>query len=454
MNMQATLTPPHSTEAEQAVLGGLMLRNSAWDAVSDKLTQTSFYERTHQLIWSAMAVMLNAASPVDVVTLAEELENQGTLQDAGELSYIGMLARNTPSAANITAYADIVQNHAIRRQLAATAHDIAAQAYEADGATTAQMLDEAEQSILAIANKDAAETEFKSLKSVLPRVIQDIDERFENPNTLSGMDTGFSALNTKTTGFQPADLIIIAARPSMGKTALAMNIAQHVAVSNGKAVAIFSMEMPAKQLTTRLLSSVGLIDSTRLRTGEMMAEDWDTLTVATSKLNKAPLFIDDNAALTVGQIRARARRLHREQKEGLSLIVIDYIQLMQGSGKADNRTTELSEITRGLKALAKELNIPIIALSQLNRSLEQRPNKRPIMSDLRESGAIEQDADVILFIYRDEVYNEETTEKGKAEIIIGKQRNGPIGTINLSWQGQFTRFGNFAYSNEQQGGYQ
>ena len=443
---QALKVPPHSVEAEQSVLGGLMLDNSAWEQVSDLLVEQDFYRHDHQLIFRGIAELMEQANPVDVITLAEWHNQRGELDKVGELAYLGALARNTPSAANIKAYASIVRERSILRQLIQIGNNIANMAFTPEGRNSEEMLDTAERRVFEIAEKGAKRGGgFIQVKDVLSKVVDKIDTLFEQDSGITGLPTGFIDFDDQTSGLQPADLVIIAGRPSMGKTTFAMNIAENAAIHSKQPVALFSMEMPADSLAMRMLSSLGRIDQHRLRTGRLNDDDWPRLTSAIALLNEAPLFIDDTGGLTPSELRARARRLKREH--GLSLIIVDYLQLMSGSAngrQAENRTNEISEISRSLKALAKELNVPVIALSQLNRSLEQRPNKRPVMSDLRESGAIEQDADIIVFIYRDEVYNEDSAEKGKAEIIISKQRNGPIGTVALTFQGKYTRFENFA----------
>ncbi|HAO24710.1 MULTISPECIES: replicative DNA helicase [unclassified Methylophaga] len=443
---QALKVPPHSVEAEQSVLGGLMLDNSAWEQVSDLLVEQDFYRHDHQLIFRGIAELMEQANPVDVITLAEWHNQRGELDKVGELAYLGALARNTPSAANIKAYASIVRERSILRQLIQIGNNIANMAFTPEGRNSEEMLDTAERRVFEIAEKGAKRGGgFIQVKDVLSKVVDKIDTLFEQDSGITGLPTGFIDFDDQTSGLQPADLVIIAGRPSMGKTTFAMNIAENAAIHSKQPVAVFSMEMPADSLAMRMLSSLGRIDQHRLRTGRLNDDDWPRLTSAIALLNEAPLFIDDTGGLTPSELRARARRLKREH--GLSLIIVDYLQLMSGSSngrQAENRTNEISEISRSLKALAKELNVPVIALSQLNRSLEQRPNKRPVMSDLRESGAIEQDADIIVFIYRDEVYNEDSAEKGKAEIIISKQRNGPIGTVALTFQGKYTRFENFA----------
>ncbi len=442
---EALKVPPHSVEAEQSVLGGLLLDNRSWEKIADLVVENDFYRRNHQLIFRAISELFEQSQPVDVITLAEWHDSRGELDQVGELAYLGMLARDTPSVANIVAYASIVRERSVLRQLIAVGAAISNVAFNPEGRNSDEMLDLVERQVFEIAEKGAKRKGgFIQVKEVLSRVVDRIDTLFEQDSPITGLSTGFTDFDMQTSGLQPADLVIVAGRPSMGKTTFAMNLAESVVIKSKLPVAVFSMEMPADALAMRMLSSLGQIDQHRLRTGRLNDDDWPRLTSAIALLNEAPLFIDDTPALTVTELRARARRLKREH--GLSLIVIDYIQLMQGSG-GENRATEISEISRSLKALAKELELPVVALSQLNRSLEQRPNKRPIMSDLRESGAIEQDADLIVFIYRDEVYNEDSAEKGKAEIIISKQRNGPIGTVHLTFQGQYTRFENFAYNN-------
>ncbi len=436
--------PPHSLEAEQAVLGGLMLEEAAWDKIADVLTAEDFYRHDHRLIFQAVSELVAAQRPVDVVTVSEHLESQGRLEEAGGLAYLAALAQNTPSAANIHAYASIVREKAVLRALIRVGQEITERAFQPEGRPVAELLDAAEQAVFHIAEQGArGRAGFTNIKDLLTRAVDRIDALFQQDNPITGVPTGFADFDEMTSGLQPSDLIIVAGRPSMGKTTFAMNIAEHVAVREGLPVAVFSMEMPGEQLAMRLMSSLGRIDQHKVRTGRLEDDDWPKLTMAVGELAEAPLFIDDTPALTPNELRARARRLARENGGKLGLIVIDYLQLMQVAGHSENRAGEISEISRSLKGLAKELDVPVIALSQLNRSLEQRPNKRPVMSDLRESGAIEQDADVIVFIYRDEVYNEDSPDKGTAEIIIGKQRNGPIGTIRLTFLGQYTRFENF-----------
>ena len=435
--------PPHSVQAEQAVIGGLMLDNSTWDQVADRVGAEDFYRREHRLIFEVIGALAEEQKPFDVVTLAEELERRDELDDVGGLPYLAALAEDTPSAANIRAYADIVREHSVTRQLIRVGTEIAESGYRPEGRKVAELLDEAENKVFQIAEQRHKEGEgFQPIKALLAKAIDRIEELQASDEPITGISSGFDDFDAMTSGLQPSDLIIVAGRPSMGKTTFAMNMAEHVAIKSGLPVAVFSMEMPGEALTMRMMSSLGRIDGHRIRTGKLDEDEWPRLTSAINLLTQAKLFIDDTPALTPTELRARARRLMREQGQ-LGLIVIDYLQLMQAPGAAENRTNEISVISRSLKALAKELEVPVIALSQLNRNLEQRPNKRPVMSDLRESGSIEQDADLVVFIYRDEVYNEETTDKGIAEIIIGKQRNGPIGTVRLTFLGQYTKFENY-----------
>ncbi|HEX7811858.1 MAG TPA: replicative DNA helicase [Burkholderiales bacterium] len=438
--------PPHSVEAEQSVLGGLLLDNTAWDKIADLISESDFYRGDHRLIWRHISKLIEHSRPADVITVSESLESTKELDSIGGLAYLGALAQNTPTAANIRRYGEIVRERAVMRKLAEVGTDIADAAYNPMGKEAGQLLDEAESKVFAISEEGARGKQgFLDMPPLLTKVVERIDMLYnrDNPSDITGVPTGFTDLDKMTSGLQPGDLVIIAGRPSMGKTSLAINMAEHVALEAGLPVGIFSMEMGASQLVMRMLGSVGRLDQHKVRTGRLADEDWRRLTDAVGRLNEAPIHIDETAALNALELRARARRLHRQYGR-LGLIVVDYIQLMSANSQGENRATEISEISRSLKALAKELSVPVIALSQLNRSLEQRPNKRPVMSDLRESGAIEQDADVILFIYRDEVYNPDSPDKGKAEVIIGKQRNGPIGTVNMVFQGEYTRFANFA----------
>ena len=441
-------TPPHSIESEQSVLGGLMLDNNAWEKVADIITDSDFYRQDHRLIYHHICKLIEHNKPAAVVTVAESLEISAVLLDVGGLAYIGAIVQNTPSAANIKRYAEIVRERSIMRNLAQVGVQITDSAYNPAGRSAANLLDEAEAKVFEIAEEGARGKEgFIDIQPLLKQVVERIELLYsqDNPSNVTGIASGFHDLDQKTSGFQPGDLIIVAGRPSMGKTAFSLNIAEHVALELNKPVAVFSMEMGGAQLAMRMLGSVGKLDQHKVRTGRLEDQDWPKLTHALGKLNEAPIFIDESAALNALELRARARRLYRQHGE-LGLIVVDYLQLMSSSNQGENRATEISEISRALKGLAKELKVPVIALSQLNRSLEQRPNKRPVMSDLRESGAIEQDADVILFIYRDEVYNPDSPDKGIAEIIIGKQRNGPIGKIDLTFLGEYTRFESYAKS--------
>ncbi len=438
----ASRLPPQSLEAEQSVLGGLLLDNSHWDKVSDKIRSADFYNKTHRLVFTAIASLAGDGQPADVVTTAAWLAQRSELENIGGLAYLGTLANSTPSTVNVSSYARIVRECSVLRRLITAANDIANKAYFPAGNTPAEILDQAEELVLQISREDGnVEQGFKAIQPLLSEAIDQLEQLFGSPDAITGVATGFTDLDEITSGLQKADLVIVAGRPSMGKTSFAMNVAENAAVDLNLPVAIFSMEMPGKQLAIRLLSSLGRVNSQRMRTGKLGEDDWPRISSAVGLLNEAPVFIDDTPALTALDLRSRARRLVSEQGQ-LGLIVIDYIQLMQAGEGNENRATEISAMTRSLKALAKELDVPVVVLSQLNRSLEARPNKRPVMSDLRESGAIEQDADVILFIYRDEVYNEDSPQKGTAEIIIAKQRNGPVGTVRLSWLGEFTRFEN------------
>ncbi len=446
--LAAIKLPPHSVEAEQSVLGGMLLDSTAWDKVADLIGEQDFYRNEHRLIYRHIERLSDQARPVDVITVAEALESNNELEKAGGLAYLGSLAQNVPSSANIRRYAEIVRERAIMRKLAEVGSDIATSAYNPAGRDADQLLDEAESKVFEIAEAgERGRAGFVPMPPLLTQVVERIETLYgrDDQSEVTGIATGFADLDSMTSGLQAGDLVIVAGRPSMGKTAFSINIAENVALDSNKPVAIFSMEMGGTQLAMRMIGSVGRLNQHNLRTGRLQDEDWSRMTHALGRLNEAPIFIDETAGLNSLELRSRARRLHR-QNGGLGLIVVDYLQLMTGtSSKAsENRATEISEISRSLKALAKELHVPVIALSQLNRGLEQRPNKRPVMSDLRESGAIEQDADLILFIYRDEVYNPDTPDKGKAEIIIGKQRNGPIGKVELTFRGEYTRFENYA----------
>ncbi len=438
--------PPQALEAEQSLLGGLLLDNRKWDEVVDEVAPTDFYSHNHRLIFESIGGLQGENAPADIVTVTEWLEKSGDLDKAGGMAYIGTLAHNTPGTANIMAYAKIVRERAILRELIAAANDIAESAHAPQGKSPLDVLDQAQQRMLEISERgDRRSKGFTALQELITRSLHRIEELYHSGEAITGVPTGFSNLDDMTSGLQRGDLVIVAGRPSMGKTAFALNIAEYATLKKELPVAIFSLEMPGEQLGMRLLSSVGGIDSNKVRTGKLDGPDWSRLTSAVTMLSNAPIFVDDSGSLTPTELRARARRLWRDHKE-LGLIIVDYIQLMgsESSSRPENRATEIAGITRSLKSLAKELDVPVIALSQLSRAPDQRPNRRPVMSDLRESGAIEQDADVIFFIYRDEIYNNESDERGVAEVIIGKQRNGPVGTAKLAFRGEFTRFDNYA----------
>lgn len=448
--IDALKLPPYSLEAEQSVLGGLLLDNSAWEKIADAVNAGDFYRADHRQIYSHISRLIDENKPADALTVAESLERSGKLEEVGGQAYIASLAVNTPSVANVRRYAQIVRERAIMRKLAEVGTGITESVFNPLGRSAKDLLDHAEQEVFAIAEAGSRGRQgFIDLNTLGAQVISRIDTlyRREDKSDVTGIATGYVDLDRMTSGFQQGDLIIIAGRPSMGKTALALNIAEHVALEVGLPVGIFSMEMGGTQLATRLLGSLSKVDQQRLRNGDLTDDDWSELTKAMGRLTDAPIYVDETAALNALELRARARRLYRQcGGPGLGLIVVDYLQLMSASGQNENRATEIAEISRSLKALAKELNVPVVALSQLNRGIESRQEKRPMMSDLRESGALEQDADLILFIYRDEVYNPDTPRKGIAEIIVGKQRNGPTGKVELTFLGKHTRFENFAAS--------
>ncbi len=438
--------PPHSIEAESSVLGGLLLDNAAWDRVNDLLTERDFYRYEHRMVFTALGALINATKPADVITVFEQLQNQGKAEEIGGLAYLNSLAQYVPSAGNIRRYAEIVRERSILRKLVAASDEISTNAFNPKGRAVAAILDEAEQKIFNIGEEGARTRQgFQAMDSLVVALLDRVQEMADNPNDVTGVPTGFYDLDRMTAGFQAGDLVVLAARPSMGKTALAINIAEHVALNEGLPVAVFSMEMGAAQLAVRIVGSIGRINQSHLRTGKLTDEEWPRLTEAIEKLRTISLHIDETAGLTSSELRANARRLSRQCGK-LGLIVVDYLQLMSGSNSdGENRATELGEISRGLKMLAKELQCPVIALSQLNRSVETRPDKRPMMSDLRESGAIEQDADIIMFIYRDEYYTKEACkEPGVAEVIISKQRNGPTGTVKLAFLNRITKFESLA----------
>lgn len=446
--VEAARIPPQSVEAEQSVLGGLLLDNTAWDRIADLLTAPDFYRADHRLIYEHIGELLENGRPADALTVAESLERSGRLAEIGGHAYLGALAANTPSAANIRRYAEIVRERSVMRNLAAIGTEIADSAYNPAGRDAKALLDEAETKVFRIAEAGSKSRQgFVKIDPLLTETVERVDVLYnrENKDDVIGLATGFVDLDRMTSGLQDGELIIIAARPSMGKTALAMNFVEHAALQLKKAVAVFSMEMSGAQLAMRMIGSVGRFDQHELRTGTFKEDDWSRLVDAVGRLNDTQIFIDDTAGLNALEVRSRARRLHR-QCGGLSMIVVDYLQLMSASGREENRATEIAEISRSLKGLAKELKVPVVALSQLNRSVEARQDKRPMMSDLRESGAIEQDADLIVFIYRDELYNPDSPSRGMAEIIVAKQRNGPTGKLMLTFLGKYTRFENYAGS--------
>ena len=435
--------PPQSLEAEQAVLGGLMLSGDSWDQVSERVGESDFYRKEHQQIFRVMLQLAENDQPRDLVTVSEALQKLGQLESAGGISYLSELSRNTPSAANIAAYAEIVRERSVLRQLISVSNKVAGRAFNPEGAHSTEILDEAESSIFKIAEQMKKGAGPQAIKNVLVKTVERIEELYKSKKTVTGLSSGFDEFDKMTSGLQKSDMIVVAARPSMGKTTFAMNLCESVAIKNNKPVLVFSMEMPAESIVMRMLASLGRINLRNILSGNLQQDDWNRIASAMQMLSPQKFYIDDTPALSPLEVRARARRVARECGGEIGAIMVDYLQLMQVPG-IENRVNEISEISRSLKGLAKELNCPVIALSQLNRSLEQRPNKRPVMSDLRESGAIEQDADLIVFLYRDEVYNKETQEKGIAEVIIGKQRNGPIGTCRLAFRGEFTRFDDLA----------
>ena len=449
---QRLKVPPNSIEAEQSLIGGLMLDHVAWEKVADVISADDFYRKDHRLIFAAIANLAETNNPCDVVTVSEYLDNRGELEQSGGLEYIATLANETTGAAKARAYAKILRERSVLRALINAGNEISGSAFATDGRMASELVDAAERLVFEIAEKGSrGRAGFKHLKNILPQAVDRIDVLHQSEGEITGISTGFTEFDKLTAGLQPGELIVIAGRPSMGKTSLAINIAENAAIGSKVPTAIFSMEMPSQQLAFRMISSLGRVDQAHLRTGRFPDEDWSRINTAVQLMSDAPIFIDDSAGLSPTEIRARSRRLHREH--GLGLIVIDYLQLMQVPGTRENRATEISEISRSLKALAKELELPIIALSQLNRSVEQRPDKRPIMSDLRESGAIEQDADLILFIYREEVYNPDTPRKGIADISIAKQRNGPIGDFPLTFVGRYTKFENWMPESYADAGY-
>lgn len=436
-------TPPHSLEAEQSVLGALMIDNSQWDSVAEQLMPDDFYRNEHRQIYRMMVKLSEQSQPLDVITLSEALEKERQLEAVGGMGYLNDLAENTPSIGNLLAYGKIVRERSVLRRLISVANDIAGKAYDPGGLDADTILDDAERQVFQIAEERPSEGGLVHVNPLVDKALDKLDELFNSDGSLTGLSTGFSDLDDMTTGMHPGDLVIVAARPSMGKTTFAMNLVEDAVLNQDKPVVVFSLEMPSEQLITRSIASLGRIDMGRVKSGKLKEDDFPKLTKAVNLLKDRKLFIDDTAGLSPSEMRSRIRRLVREHGE-VGMIMVDYLQLMKIKGFTEGRTNEISEISRTLKAIAKEFECPMVALSQLNRSLEQRPNKRPVNSDLRESGAIEQDADIIMFIYRDEVYNEDSKDKGMAEIIIGKQRNGPIGTCRLAFMGQYSRFENLA----------
>ena len=438
--------PPHSIEAEQSLIGGLLIDNAAWDRIGDVVRETDFYRDDHRRIFRHIGKLIQMGRPADVVTVYESIEQSNEVDQTGGLGYLGEIANATPSAANIRRYAEIVRERAILRQLVTVGDEIAGNALNPAGRDVKQLLDDAEQRIFQIAEAgNRSNNGFVAIQPLLGEVVERMETLLarESQSDITGVATGFADLDRMTSGLQAGDMIVVAGRPSMGKTAFALNIAEHVGVELRLPVAIFSLEMSGPQLATRFLSSVGRIDQSKLRTGRLTDDEWDRMTVALGKLHEAPIHIDETGAINSTDLRARARRLHRQFGK-LGLIIIDYLQLMSSNRVGENRATEISEISRSIKALAKELQVPIIALSQLSRKVEERTDKRPLMSDLRESGAIEQDADIIMMMYREEYYKPDTQDKGTAEAIIGKHRNGPVGTVRLTFLGEYTKFENFA----------
>ncbi|WP_036186822.1 replicative DNA helicase [Marinimicrobium agarilyticum] len=446
------MPPPHSVEAEQAVLGGLMLENMRLEAVREMLSEKDFFRDDHRQIFKMMCELSEENQPLDVITLSEELHRHDELERVGGLGYLTELAANTPSAANILAYANIVRERSTLRQLISVAQEISKSGYNPLGLDADDLLQIAEKRVAEIAEDRPKEGGLLELNELLKSTVQRIDELFRSGSDLTGVSSGLEDLDKRTSGWQPGELIILAARPSMGKTALALNFVESSIFTQSRPTLVFSMEMPSASLVMRMMSSIGRIDQGKIRNGKLTEEDWPKLSAAVSKLKDKLLFIDDTPGLSPTEMRARVRRISREHGNP-GMIMVDYLQLMQLSGPSEGRTQEVSEISRSLKAMAKEFDCPVIALSQLNRGVEQRPNKRPMNSDLRESGSIEQDADVILFIYRDEYYNEDSPDKGVAELIVGKQRNGEVGTSRAAFIGKYTRFENLAPEYMQQDEY-
>lgn len=443
-NFSGLRVAPHSVEAEQSFLGGLMIDNSVWDKIADSVVHHDFYRPEHQMIFQNIQHLADKGTPFDVITLSDALTAKGVLEEVGGLVYLAELAKNTPSVSNIKAYAEIIRERGILRRLLTTVQGLADSIYDPNGKTSEELLDEAEQKIFAISEHHAKDDAPSSVRSIIPGIVNKLDELKSHHGGITGIATDYADLDRMTSGLQAADLVIVAGRPSMGKTTFAMNIAENVAMDSDKPVLVFSMEMPKEALMLRILSSLGRVNQSALRSGQLKDHDWSKLFATVNLLSeRMNLYIDDAAALTPTDLRARARRLAREHN-GIRLIIIDYLQLMRVPGMSDNRVNEIGEISRNLKALAKELNVPVIALSQLSRKCEDRTDKRPVMSDIRESGSIEQDADLIMFVYRDEVYHPDSKDKGLAEILVRKHRNGPIGDLRLTFLGPFCRFDNYA----------
>ncbi len=433
-------SPPYSLEAEQAVLGALLLGASAWDRVAGLLEDGDFYDPRHRLVFRTIAVLHQEHQVTDLITLSDRLRGGDQLEEGGGLDYLAALVENAPEGTNIRAHALVVRENSVRRALIEAGGGILESAYNTGGRSMAEVLDRAEQGIFEIARqRKRGQESYRPFTKILAPALERIDTLYKTKSTVTGLETGFNDLDNLTAGLQETDLIVLAGRPSMGKTALAVNIAEHAALKHGKRVLLFSMEMSAQQLAIRMLASLARVDQQRIRTGRLSEENWERLFSTAGQLQNVSIFVDDTPGQSPTAIRSTCRRLVREEG-GLDLVLIDYLQLMQVTGSKENRATEISEISRSLKNMARELEVPVVALSQLNRSVEQRPDKRPVMSDLRESGAIEQDADLVLFIYRDEVYHEDSEQQGVAEIIVAKQRNGPIGTVRLAFLGRYTRF--------------
>ncbi len=442
-DMDRISLPPQAIEAERSVIGGLLLAPESWDSISDLVSSEDFYRPEHRAIFRQICILVDLNEPIDVVTVSDRLLATGELDSAGGHAYLVGLAADTPTVANVEAYARAVRDRSLLRKLIAAAQDIVNKGFNHEGRSAEELVDEAERLIMTVSESGPKSEGLQNMTTLLTSALERIEELYETGGEITGLSTGFIDLDKKTSGLQSSDLVIVAGRPSMGKTSFAMNLVENAAFKSSKPIVVFSMEMPSEQLVIRMLSSLGKIEQSKLRNGKLHHEDWPKLSNAMARLKETSIFIDDTPALTPIDVRSRARRLAREHGD-LALIMVDYLQLMRVAGSSEGRTAEISEISRNLKAIAKEFRCPLVALSQLNRALEQRPNKRPVNSDLRESGAIEQDADLVMFIYRDEVYHEDSIDKGVAEIIIGKQRNGPIGTCRLAFQAEFTRFENLA----------